>query len=254
MCKVDWNTKRFPFKPGFLSLAWINKNESDDNWTLLYQPSGCRTYMSCWWWLSQVNKDYLKHTNTIPYIKDKLTPPAKEYTGIFFTNGPEGSYNTVNIKDFEERVRSNLPVLNEIEEKYGLTPTTIVVADDPTGITGIIFVGDPAWHSTLWKGTVYTYLLKRLCMALTPKRFFPRSLNEDDYWKYLKKNNNFEKLMSKVKDFNEEVVKQGTFDYIHAFSGFQSIIISDDMIREGGSEYHMPNLAMAKLLLGKEKK
>ncbi|MFA5142524.1 MAG: hypothetical protein WC471_06165, partial [Candidatus Woesearchaeota archaeon] len=60
--------------------------------------------------------------------------------------------------------------------------------------------------------------------------------------------------MSKVKDFNEEVVKQGTFDYIHAFSGFQSIIISDDMIREGGSEYHMPNLAMAKLLLGKEKK
>lgn len=242
MLKVK-RSEEIVWHPGHRALSWINQNKETGEWELLYSPTTCRTYLNCYWWYSgghgEKHKNY--DLNVTPLIKGSPAP-AEEYTGIFFTFSTD--YLTLKtdgytmFEGYVETVKKNLESLHQWEEENGLEKTQMLVADDPTGMLGIIFIGDKAWRSALWKITLYSYLLKRTTYA----SFLPKGTGGEEYWNALKKKGNIHKLLPKVKTFMTEHYVNKGYSGIHGLSGFYTICATND------------NPVMTELLLGEEPK
>lgn len=248
MVKVALDIKKYaPFGIPELSVAWINKNPTTDEWELLYVPTTCRTYLNCYWARSNLDPNYDLYITPIPAKKGNSKIPNKEQTTIFYSIGyheekPTPVLETQNKLAFEEclsNLKDNLPILNAWEVENGLKETTYLVADDPTGVLGVIFIGDSAWGEELWKITIFSFLTK---LAMYTKKFSSLSTKGMDnlYWDKLKAEKNFKPLMSKVKTFHGEILAHPTYHYVHNASGFFSILSGD-------------NPTMHKLLFSKEK-
>ena len=223
-------SKKIEFTIHTRSLAWANK-VNDGVWEVLYQPTDCRTYMSDFWWHTIKNPAYPIGVNILKDVK-----PDEDHTSIFFSSIQDevlkryssidecrrdlGLNYTLTLEEMVENVKKNLPILHNAEKQAGLEKLTeIEVCDDPSGLKGIVFVGDAVWHSNLWKQTLYTYYLKRLTYSK-----FKVGINSEEYSEYYGHLEYFgDKLLSKVKTEFTEIVETESFRWIHEYSGFVSI-------------------------------
>lgn len=205
-----------PFGSSYLGCAWVVRGKRKGYWRFVDAPHTCRTYLSCA--LYKTTKD-LKYHNYHQYIN--VLPPEKDSTCIFFASGTGEEY-----QELVNNVEKTIHKLHEIEDRAGVSHTSYEVINN--GVLGVVFIGDVAWRSTLWKSTLYSWYLKRVCIGL----FKPKKVNktygysgeEIAYLSYQKHLDIYEdQLLAKVKDFNEEVIPSNQFRHVHTESGFVSI-------------------------------
>jgi len=223
--KSHWDT--------YLEFAWVNQVVSGDDslWQLLYDPSTCRTYMSCYLFGSTIDEEYLEEEFGRNVLVD--SPPEKEFTSIFVSASTEAN-SSYSLKNMVEQVEKKLPKLHKKEKFAGISLTKFIVSEYPAGRIGIIFIGDKVWHSNIWKSTMYTFYLKKLCLDCPFES--PNSYGDMEKQRIFKP---FEKkLLSKVNTEFEEEFTDHSYESVHERSGFITIC-------EGIYNPHM-----TKLLLG----
>lgn len=121
-----------------------------------------------------------------------------------------------------DNILKNLSLLHAFERKAGIFLTKLIKYDK----SGIIVEGDIEWHNTLWKVSLYSFLLKTLAyLGGIPTGDFNQ---ETVYYKEFKKN---EELFCKNMKNNQELTdrnydfytKAGIMWSSHSTPGFYSI-------------------------------
>lgn len=115
----------------------------------------------------------------------------------------------------------HLPKLNDMEIRYGLSPTIFHETEEPLRI---VVEGDVTWVSHEWKISLYSFLLK------ISSYYSPKSIRspDDGYFELWKTDGNADFLMRNIKT---DVTKhENNIISAHNRSGFVSILRKDDHI------------------------
>ena len=173
-------------------ISWVKKEKGKKNtWVLLYGYSYCRTRLNDYWYTVMKSKKY-----NFPNIPNPTRRTIdKKHTCLWIRNT-----NNVNLAPLHKKEKAARVALTRVYQAGG----------------GYIFIGDKAWQSCLWKLTLYSYFVKQ---SVNPMY--------DEFTHYLKGGNE-KVLLSKVKDFNDEVLFTNNNIYelsssVHVLSGFVSI-------------------------------
>lgn len=195
-----------PFAAVADRFSWANR--VDGIWKSLYSPCSCRSRLQDYWYKTKKNNKY-RWTVVAP----DGAAPDEDRTNLFLVVPKE---HALRIAEAMKRLQE----FNSLEEKFGLSKTTAEEVQDEGGdVSGIVFSGDPAWGSNLWKISLYSFYLKQ----------FLRKNMYDDYIDkgYIDNLRPHEdKLWSKLTtEFRETVTGEGYGD-IHGNSGFVTILNS----------------------------
>lgn len=208
--KINQIDSGWGFNTSF-NITFVVPTKTPKVWQEASMATNCRSYLCNYLHASKTNIG-----NT--YVKQPLTsfPLVKEKTYLFVKL--TGKLNP-------DEVKKKLSLLHKWEKLAGISLTEMQYFHDKKA-PGILFVGSKCWQSTLWKITIYSYLLKKVFYQDTQ---FDSIIN-----KFLPI------LIKKVKTENRETYEKPTDgSYIHALTGFVSIC-------NGG------NRPMYKLLFGKD--
>lgn len=207
--------------------SWAN--QVNGIWKSLYSPCSCRSRLQDYWYKTKKNNKY-RWTVVAP----DGAAPSDDKTNLFLVVPKDQSQR---VAEAIERLR----VFNAREEIFGLTKTTAEEVHTADGeVEGIVFSGDPAWGSNLWKISLFSFYLKQL-----PREIMYSDFYDGGYMRILTPHE--DKLWSKLTTEFRETVAREDYENIHRNSGFVSIL-------ESASSRYKLNCKMYNLLItdGKE--
>lgn len=105
----------------------------EDSYVLLHNSYQCRMFL----------------VDNVYEERESRLPPKSALNTLYFLHGRE---------DTITNIINNLPLLNKFEEEAGISLTKLIPYDE----AGIIVEGDLEWSKTLWKISLYSFLLKTL--------------------------------------------------------------------------------------------
>jgi len=174
--------------------SWCICLLSKDN-TLIYRPSSCRSYIEDVLALAREN------TTVIPVF---IPGMSDTYLLKGLEKGPYKIFLDVACEKRLTLLLKNLPYLNSLENKWGLSPTKVFHTQHKNCL---VVKGDKRWKSSLWKSSLYTNYIKTLFME--DEYTGMRDDNEDMLWE----------LVSR-----KSVDKYRSLGDVHNSSGFVSLL------------------------------
>jgi len=138
-------------KPSWLhqdfNITFVVPTDKVGVWTEVYEAASCRTWLCNYLYAVKSKTPFVSVYPRLPETKLE-----KDNTYLFV--------KAKTVVDMEV-IKEKLKLLHKWEKKAKI-PLTEVKYFPSKSYPGVLFIGDKCWQSTLWKNTIYSYLVKKV--------------------------------------------------------------------------------------------